>query len=119
MAWEGHQYCPEGLLAAEDLSANQFREVYMDDNGAITATSTTNPFIGIQQDKPSAAGQPVKVAVFGMTKVRRDLGAVSSVFVPTGASPAVEVGIVITTTGAATEVGTVLLGVRGQAPEVG
>lgn len=55
--------------AAGDLSAKQFHFVKLSAANTVTAcTATTDNAIGILQNKPSAAGRPAVVRIFGMSK---------------------------------------------------
>ncbi len=58
------------LEAAGDLSAKQFLFMEVDSNGQIDATNaTTDPTIGVLQDKPAAQGRSGSVATVGISKV--------------------------------------------------
>ena len=58
------------IVASGDLSANQYRAVKLDANGRTVAVSTQGDVatLGVQQDKPSALGQPSTVRISGITK---------------------------------------------------
>ena len=58
------------LPANGDLSANQFKAVDINSSGnVVLASSAGQRVIGVQQNKPSAAGQGTAVAVAGITKM--------------------------------------------------
>jgi len=62
------------LVAAADLSANQFRFVNVDANGqTIAITGIGERMVGLQEDKPgeatAAAGEVSEVSISGVVKV--------------------------------------------------
>lgn len=63
------------LPAAGDLSTNQFRGVYIDNNGRVAVnTGTATPFIGILMNKPGAIDEGAEVAIRGSI-VKMEAGA--------------------------------------------
>ncbi|MGE5619544.1 MAG: capsid cement protein [Sphingomonadaceae bacterium] len=56
------------LLAAANLSANQYHAVKIDGNGKVALAGAGEPAIGILQNKP-AAGQAATVMVSGISKM--------------------------------------------------
>ncbi|CAB5220378.1 Bacteriophage VT1-Sakai, H0018 [uncultured Caudovirales phage] len=57
------------LVASGDLSANQYKVVKLDSNGRSTLAGASDlAQIGIQQDKPTALGQPSSVRMAGISK---------------------------------------------------
>lgn len=56
--------------AAADLSAKQFHFVKLTAANTVNVcTATTDNPVGVLQNKPSAAGRPAVVRIFGMSKV--------------------------------------------------
>lgn len=69
MAYDGNNTNVFSLPAAADLSANQFRAVRVNSSAQAAACSAAGQFvIGIQQNKPSAAGVPVNFLYSGVSK---------------------------------------------------
>ena len=59
--------------AGADLSAAQYKFVYLSaDNTVSVCSATTQIPIGVLQNAPSAAGQAAQVRVFGKTKLQAD-----------------------------------------------
>jgi hypothetical protein len=57
------------IVASGDLSANQFRAVKLDANGRTVLSGLGDlQTVGVQQDKPTALGQPSMVRISGVTK---------------------------------------------------
>jgi hypothetical protein len=54
--------------AARDMSAHQYKGVYISADDTVDVPSAEADAIGIQQDKPSQAGQGVRVVVLGKTR---------------------------------------------------
>jgi hypothetical protein len=70
MAFEDPFYCPPGLVAGADLSAQQFRFVKLNATGQVVACSVAGESaFGVLQDKPDAAGRAASVATLGVSKV--------------------------------------------------
>ena len=57
------------LVASGDLSLNQYKVVKLDSNGrSVLAAASDLAQIGVQQDKPTALGQPSNVRISGVSK---------------------------------------------------
>lgn len=57
------------LPASGDISANQYLFVSLNSSGQVQVAGANVSCVGVQQDKPSAAGRATQVRVFGITKV--------------------------------------------------
>ena len=58
------------LPTSADMSANQFKIVKLTSTGTALANATDLNQIGVQQDKPAAAGLPSCVAISDVSKVK-------------------------------------------------
>jgi hypothetical protein len=72
MSTERGGYC-KSFLAAGDLSSYQYYLMKVSaDNTVNVCAATTDKPVGILQNKPTAAGQPAEVMVFGVSKCSAD-----------------------------------------------
>ena len=70
MAFEANRCIIPGLVAAGDLSSDQFRFMVVDSNGeAVKNTAAGGIVDGVLQDKPDAQGKTASVQDAGVTKV--------------------------------------------------
>jgi hypothetical protein len=66
----GNQIRLPGVKAARDMSAHQYKGVYLSaDNTVDVPTGATNKCAGVQQDKPAAAGRHCRVVHIGLTRL--------------------------------------------------
>lgn len=121
MAYKGSQPLKISLEAGEDLSAKQYYFVKLDTNGkAVVCTGATDKPVGVLQNNPTS-GQAAEVTVVGLTKVSSDAALAIGALIGTSAdgqadakTPGTDtteyvVGMVLTTTGAAGVIGSVLV----------
>ena len=71
MAFENPLYCPPGLVAGADLSAQQFRFVKLNGTGlqVVVCNAAGESAFGVLQDNPDAVGKAASVATLGVSKV--------------------------------------------------
>lgn len=94
------------MPALADLSAGQFRGVYVDDNGRVDfhAGGTVTPFVGILLNKPSAIDQAAEVAIDSSIVKMVAGGTVAERDMITGLSTAGMLGKGVATTTANTQI---------------
>lgn len=121
MAYKGSQPFKITLEAGADLSAKQYFFVKLDNNGkAVSCSAATDKPVGVLQNKPTS-GQAAEIVVVGLTKVSSDAALTIGALIGTSAdgqadakTPGTDttefvVGTVLTTTGAADVIGSVLV----------
>ena len=121
MAYKGSQPFKITLEAGADLSAKQFYFVKLDTNGkAVVCSNAQDKPVGVLQNNPTS-GQAAEIVVVGLTKVSSDAGLTIGNLIGTSAdgqadakTPGTDtseyvVGTVLTTTGAAGVIGSVLV----------
>lgn len=121
MAYKGSQPFKITLEAGADLSAKQYFFVKLDANGkAVSCSAATDKPVGVLQNKPTS-GQAAEIVVVGLTKVSSDAALTIGALIGTSAdgqadakTPGTDttefvVGTVLTTTGAADVIGSVLV----------
>jgi hypothetical protein len=59
------------MIAAADLSASQYCFVIVDNTGKVALSGDGGRFIGILQDKPTAANEACNVMITGISKVKQ------------------------------------------------
>lgn len=69
MAFDNDLKCLS-LPAAGDLSAAQYKIVYVNSSGQAAVANATSHTVGVLQNDPSAAGQAATVAYAGVSKVK-------------------------------------------------
>jgi len=71
VAYEIPGFLPGTLVAGADLSSDQYKLVTLAADGQLDVTGavSSNNFIGVLQNKPSAAGQSAEVMVSGVSKM--------------------------------------------------
>lgn len=121
MAYKGSQPFKISLEAGEDLSAKQYYFVKLDTNGkAVVCTGATDKPVGVLQNNPTS-GQAAEIVVVGLTKISSNAALAIGDLIGTSAdgqadpkTPGTDtteyvVGMVLTTTGAASVIGSVLV----------
>lgn len=121
MAYKGSQPLKISLEAGEDLSAKQYYFVKLDTNGkAVVCTGATDKPVGVLQNNPTS-GQAAEIVVVGLTKISSNAALAIGDLIGTSAdgqadpkTPGTDtteyvVGMVLTTTGAASVIGSVLV----------
>ena len=121
MAYKGSQPFKITLEAGADLSTKQYYFVKLDSSGeAVVCSGATDKPVGVLQNNPTA-GQAAEIVVVGLTKVSSDAALAIGNLIGTSAdgqadakTPGTDtteyvVGTVLTTTGAADVIGSVLV----------
>lgn len=100
MAYEGDQI-RHSFVAGEDLSSDQFKQVYLDANGMIYNDSNADArkLLGVLQDKPKV-DQAGNVCLFGITKLAVG-GATAAATTIAGQGAAAVAALVLVGTGGA------------------
>lgn len=121
MAYKGSQPFKITLEAGADLSSKQYYFVKLDNAGkAVVCSGATDIPVGVLQNNPTS-GQAAEIVVVGLTKVSSDAGLTIGALIGTSADGQADaktmgtdsteyvVGTVLTTTGAAGVIGSVLV----------
>jgi hypothetical protein len=121
MAYKGSQPFKITLEAGADLSSKQYYFVKLDNAGkAVVCSGATDIPVGVLQNNPTS-GQAAEVVVVGLTKVSSDAGLAIGALIGTSGDGQADaktmgtdtteyvVGTVLTTTGAAGVIGSVLV----------
>ena len=121
MAYKGSQPFKISLEAGADLSAKQYHFVKLDANGkAVVCSAATDKPVGVLQNNPTS-GQAAEIVVVGLTKVSSDAALAIGDLIGTSGdgqadakTPGTDttqfvVGTVLTTTSAASVIGSVLV----------
>ena len=121
MAYKGSQPFKITLEAGADLSTKQYYFVKLDSSGeAVVCSGATDKPVGVLQNNPTA-GQAAEIVVVGLTKVSSNAALAIGDLIGTSADGQADakiagtdtteyvVGTVLTTTGAADVIGSVLV----------